>query len=108
MRSSLLELPVFLCCIWGGLASGAVCALTRLPRRLYYLRLRGRRARFLPLFLFVLLDVIAAAALTAGFSATLLFANGGELRLYAVFGFAIAAALSSRALMTVALGKPIP
>ncbi|MCR5809494.1 MAG: hypothetical protein K6G56_08020 [Clostridiales bacterium] len=87
MRNALSELPILLFCVRGGLAAGAVCFLLRLPRRLYLRSLRGRRARFLPVLFGWLTDALAAAASVGLFALTLLFANGGELRLYAVCGF---------------------
>ncbi|MBO4562634.1 MAG: hypothetical protein J5772_03390 [Clostridia bacterium] len=92
MRNALSELPVLLCCVRGGLVAGLVCAFLRLPRALYYMRPRGRRAGLPLRLLFGLLDTAAAFSAAAVFALTLLYANGGELRLYAVSGFIIAAA----------------
>ncbi len=104
MRNSLLELPILLCCIWGGLVSGLVCALFLLPRRLYIARLRGRRAGVIKLILLAFSDITAALALVSGFALTLYTANGGELRIYAVCGFFAAAALAGYALHRACLG----
>ncbi|MBO4848331.1 MAG: hypothetical protein J5586_04175 [Clostridia bacterium] len=95
MRSALAELPVLLCLLRGGLTAGAAAALIRLPRRLCTRRLKGRRAGALPLALFILLDAAAAFGTAAVFALSLLYANGGEPRLYAVLGFAAGAALSA-------------
>ena len=92
MRSSLNELPVFAFSVWGGMIAGLAAALLRLPRELYFGSRRGRRAAFLPLALFGALDIAAALAVLAVFCATLVEANGGELRLYAVCGFISGAA----------------
>lgn len=97
MRNVLSELPILLCCVWGGLAAGLSAALLRLPRKLYTRSLRGRHSKALPRLLFTALDILSALLAAACFSITLLYANGGELRLYAVSGFAAAAYIASRA-----------
>lgn len=104
MRNALSELPVLLCCIWGGLAAGGAAFLLRLPQKISERRLKGRRARFGPRLFFALCDTAAAAALTAGLALTLLHANGGELRLFAVCGFVFGAWLVSRTLGGLILG----
>ena len=93
MRSSLNELPVFALSIWGGMIAGLSASLIRLPRALYLRGLRGRRASPFLLVLFGALDIAAAAAAAAVFCLTLLKANGGELRLYAVCGYLAGAAV---------------
>ena len=106
MRSALSELPVLLCCVRGGLIAGAVSAALRLPGKLLFARLRGRRERALPRFFRALLDVLAAAALSALAALTLYEANGGEPRLYALCGFAAGAVITARALETLAAPGP--
>ena len=88
MRSTLNELPIFVTCLWGGVISGLVCAVLRLPRLLYSRSRRGRREGLLAMALLCIADVIAALAAAITFSAVLVYANGGELRLYAVTAFA--------------------
>ena len=105
MRNSLLEFPILLACIWGGLAAGAASSPLRLPRQITQMQLRGRRMRFLTGALLIIPDVLAALVLTCGFCASLVFANGGEVRLYAVFGFALAAYLAGRVLRAIVFGK---
>lgn len=97
MRNVLSELPVFLCCVWGGAAAGLAVTLLRTPRALYLSSRRGRRASPWLLALFAAADVIAAALLAAALACTLLHANGGEPRAYAVFGFVFGAAAVSAA-----------
>ena len=98
MRNSLDELPVLLCMLWGGVIAGLASSLLRMPGRAYYAALRGRRARLLPKACAAALDIMAAAAIMAAFSLSLIHANGGEPRLYAVCGFAAGCALSGGAL----------
>ncbi len=93
MRNVLNELPVFALSIWSGVAAGFLVSLLRLPRELYSRSLKGRRAKAVPLILFGLADVIAACSACAVFCAAMIFANGGELRLYAVCGFLAGAAV---------------
>lgn len=92
MRNVLSELPVFLCCLWGGVASGLAVFLLRLPRLLYTLSRRGRRSSPWLLALFAAADCIAALLMAAAFGLTLLHANGGEIRAYALCGFVLGAA----------------
>ncbi len=98
MRNSLDELPVLLCMLRGGLIAGLIAALLRLPRRLYLRSLKGRRAKPLMLTLLILADIIAAAATVLIFTLTLIHANGGEPRFFAVCGFALGCAGSACAL----------
>lgn len=95
MRNALSELPVLLCCIWGGIASGGAAFLLRLPQKLYSRALKGRRSGLGPRLAFALADALAAAALCCGFALTLLHANGGEIRLFALTGFLLGAWLFS-------------
>ena len=97
MRNALDELPVLLCCIRGGLAAGAFAALLRLPRGLVLARRRGRRLPPALRALLSLADVTAAAGIAFALGATLIAANGGELRLYALIGFFAGAFFTSRA-----------
>lgn len=105
MRNSLSEIPILLCCIWGGIIAGLASSLLRLPRKAYIRTLKGRRANPLLLILFFLLDLLSAAAIAAVFMLTLLHANGGELRLFAVCGFIIGGVATSYAVN--GLGKPL-
>ena len=98
MRNALSEIPVLLCCIWGGLAAGGAAFLLRLPRRLVSASFIGRPPGTLLTLALALADMLAAAAVVCGFALTLLHANGGEPRLFAVCGFAAGALASSRAL----------
>ena len=102
MRNNLAELPVLLCCIWGGAAAGGGVFLLRMTKRLWLKRFRGRRAGAAWMALFVLLDLLTVAFVSCAFAAILLFANGGEPRLYAVLGF-FAALFSVDALLRGAL-----
>ena len=94
MRSSLLELDVLAAMARAGIAAGLSVFLVRLPGRLYFKRLKGRRARLPLLVLFRAADVLAAFLPAALFALSLLDANGGEPRLYAVLGFTLAAFLA--------------
>lgn len=102
MRTTLNELPIFALCVWGGAAAGLAAALVRLPRRLYLASRKGRRAGRFPMLLFAAADVFSAALLAASFCAALIYANGGELRLYAVSGFLLGAALPFTAMKLLA------
>ncbi len=106
MRNALSELPVLLCCLRGGMIAGFISSLLLLPGRFYRARRKGRRARAFPVTAFSLLDFTAAAALAAVFALTLLKANGGEPRLYAVCGFAAGAAITAGAVKRLALREP--
>lgn len=97
MRNVLSELPVFLCCLWGGLAAGLAAFLIRLPRKLYGMRLRGKKAKALYKALFAVFDIAAALLAAAVFALTLYTANGGEMRAFAVGGFVSGAASVSAA-----------
>ncbi len=97
MRNSLGELPVLACMLWGGLIAGLVSSLLRLPRRAYVGALKGRRAKLIPLAAFAVCDIAAALALTAAFALTLVHANGGEPRLFALCGFAAGCAVTGGA-----------
>lgn len=103
MRNALSELPILLFCIRGGFIAGGACFLLRLPKRLYSRSLRGRRARLIPTILTAVSETAAALAAALGFAATLLIANGGELRLYAVCGFFAALAGAYAALNALVL-----
>ena len=92
MRNTLSELPVLLCCLWGGALAGGLAFLLTLPKKLWFKRFRGRRRPALTALLFGLGDIIAGLSIAAVFALTLLYANGGELRLYAVCGFIAALA----------------
>lgn len=94
MRNALDELPVLMCMLWGGLASGLSAALLRLPRKAYVRALRGRRARPLALIALGACDIAAALAAVCGFALTLVHANGGEPRLFAICGFLAGCAAS--------------
>ena len=92
----LSEFPVFVFCVWGGVISGFAVLLTRLPRKIYLRSRRGRREAAIPKLLFALLDAAAALLLATGFCMTMLKANGGELRAFAVCAFAAGAAAPGR------------
>lgn len=98
MHTSLNELPVLLFMLRGGLIAGAGCFLIRLPGRLYRARLAGRRAKAWAVLLFWLLDFLAAGLLFGLLALTLIEANGGVPRLFALLGFFGAALASSGAL----------
>ena len=87
MRNNLAELPVLLCCLWGGSLAGGAAFLLRLPKKLYFRNRLGLRTPLLPKLIFILLDILTCASVAVIFAASLLYANGGELRLYAAAGF---------------------
>lgn len=105
MRSSLLEAPVLLTMLWGGLVSGAASGLFRLPKLMEPRSHKGKRAGFFKRAAYFFADILAAACLAFGFALTLIRANGGVLRLYAVCGFFLAAWLAGRVLRGLVLGK---
>lgn len=94
MRNSLLELDVLAAMVRSGIAAGLAVFLARLPGKLYFKHLKGRRASLPLLILFRAADILAALVPAALFALSLVYANGGEPRLYAVLGFALAAFLS--------------
>ena len=98
MRNTLSELPVLLFLMRGGFIAGALCFLLRLPRRLYMRSLRGRRAGLVPLLVTGSADILAAFSTASALALTLLQANGGEPRFYAVAGFFAAFAMAFAAL----------
>lgn len=98
MRNALSEIPVLLLCLWGGGVAGIAAALVRLPGRLYTLTRRGRRTGLFPKILFSVFDIAAAALAVSVFCLTLLRANGGEPRLFAVCAFIAGAAVPARAI----------
>ncbi len=102
MRNNLSELPVLLSCLWSGAMAGSVVFLLALPKLLWRRKNRGRRLPFGTRLIFALLDILICAAAGVIFSAALISANGGELRLYAVAGFFIALAFVLRLLKTAA------
>ncbi len=97
MRNSLDELPVLACMLWGGLIAGLVCSLLRLPGKVYARALRGRRAKPLPLAAIAVCDIAAALFAAAAFALTLVHANGGEPRLFALCGFVFGCAVTGGA-----------
>lgn len=105
MRNSLDELPVLLCMFRGGLIAGTIAALLRLPRRLYADSLKGRRAKLPPLILLIAADLTAAAAITLISAASLIHANGGEPRAFAVCGFALGCLVPPAAIKLLRLRK---
>ena len=82
-----------LCCLRGGLIAGFAAAALRLPGRLYFRARRGRRAGLPAVVGFAALDVLAAALAALILASTLVYANGGELRMYAVCAFLAGAAI---------------
>ena len=102
MRNSLDELPVLICMLRGGLIAGVIASLLCLPRRLYVKKLQGRRAKPLPLLLFCVMELAAAACAVGLFALSLLHANGGEPRLFAVCGFFAGEALTAWAVTALA------
>ena len=92
MRNTLSELPIMLCCLRGGIIAGFAAAALRLPGRLYFRARRGRRAGLPAVIGFAALDVLAAALAALILASTLVYSNGGELRMYAVCAFLAGAA----------------
>ena len=101
MRNNLTELPVLLACLRGGLCAGGAAYLIRLPKRLYSARHRGLRTPWTAAFLFALLDILTCVSVALVFASSIVYANGGELRLYAVSGFFIALAAAVKLLKNV-------
>ena len=98
MRNNLSELPVLLCCIWGGALAGLAVFLLRLPKKLYESHHRGLRTPFFIKLLLGILDMLTCAAAALIFVFALVYANGGELRAYAVLGYSACLALNVRLL----------
>lgn len=105
MRSTLSELPVLTASLWGGLIAGLLASLLRLPGRLYSAGRRGRRESRAVLILKAALDVAAAGAAAFVFAAVTVYANGGELRLYAVCAYALGFAVPNRASSILICGR---
>lgn len=101
MRNNLAELPVLLACMRAGFCAGGAAYLLRLPKRAYLARRRGLRTPFAPDFLFVLLDFLTCASAALTLASALVWANGGEPRLYALAGFFCAMALTVKLLENV-------
>lgn len=108
MRTTLLELPILMCCLWGGLLAGLIAALLRLFGQLKKKRLAGRRLKLVPRALIGILDALAALVLGVLCAAALIYANGGEPRAYAVISYASGAALTMNAVLMLAgvRGRP--
>ena len=90
MRNTLYELPVLLTMLRGGVIAGGAAYLLLLPRRLYYIKRRGKRMGFWRCLLFTLLDIAVCILCSGIFALSLVTANGGELRLYAIAGYSAA------------------
>lgn len=101
MRNTLAQLPVLLCCLWGGALAGGAVFLLQLAARVRFLKKRGVRAGSITGAVLIMLDILTAAAAVGGFAAALFFANGGEPRLYAAAGYFTALIAVDRALILV-------
>ena len=98
MRNNLTELPVLLCCIWGGALAGLAVFLLRLPKKLYENAHRGLRTPFFIKLILGVFDMLTCAAAALIFAFALVYANGGEPRAYAVMGYLAFLALNARLL----------
>ena len=100
MRNNLDELPVLLVCIRAGVAAGCAAYLLLLPRALDYKLRRGKRAGLWRTLLFFIADLALCLVCGGIFAHSLVYANGGEIRLYAAAGFLLPLALTIKLLKT--------
>lgn len=108
MRNTLDELPVLLLMMRGGILAGGLAFALSLPRKLYNIRRRGLRCGLWRGALFFCMDLLICLGCAILFAASLLRANGGEMRLYAVLGFLLPLALAVKLLNALAFGVPLP
>lgn len=106
MRNNLYELPVLLACLWGGAAAGGLAFLLRLPKTLYLKKRRGLRVGLPLRALFFALDLLLCTVCAGVFAAVLVYANGGEIRLYAASGFGFALWAVVKLLKVLCFGRP--
>ena len=80
MQNNLNEIPIFLCCLWSGLAIGIIYDVFRIPRMLHNK------------FITAVSDLLFGISALALAVITVLYCDDGALRLFTVSGF-IAGAL---------------